>query len=390
MNIGFFTDTYKPQINGVVTSIDIFKEELEKRGHRVFIFAPMFKGEKKRSRRVFRFNSVALPFQSLKEQRLIFPYSRILNKLQKLNLDVIHAQTPFSMGLLAAYISKKNNIPLVHTYHTLFTEYLHYVHLNQENFENFVIWASRNYCNQCDLVISPSDKIKEELEFYHIIPPIETIPTGIDLTTIQNEKETTENIKIKYNIPKHKKILVCVGRLGKEKSFDFIIRALQIIVKKEPNTHLLIIGDGPEKSNLESLTFDCKLTDNITFTGYVKRETVFDILKLSDLFVFASTSETQGLVILEAMATGTPVVAVDAMGISDVIGNNIGGFLAENDLMDFSSKVIKLLTDASLIEEKKQEAIIRAGELSSEKMTSKLIKCYNEVINKHKQLGVTR
>lgn len=379
MRIAMFTDTYKPTINGVVTAIEIIKKELERKGHTVFIFAPMLPGETKRQKRVFRFNSMVFPFQP--EHRLTFPYSRILNKFERLRFDVIHAQTPFSMGILAAYLAKKYHIPLVHTYHTLFTEYIHYMKLEADVFKDMVKWASKRYCNMCDVIVAPSAKIVDELIDYGVKPPIEVIPTGIDFIEEADLTPTQDLIK-KFNIPSGRKLLCYAGRLGKEKNIDFIINLFPLVLKKFPNTHLLVVGDGPEKKHLVELSQKLNISDHITFTGYVDRIDVFSIANLSDIFTFASTTETQGLVVIEALSMKTPVVAVDAMGVSDVLIGNVGGFLTRLDSREFSEKIMTLLGDDSIYQTKAQEAIIRAHEWSAENMTAKLIKCYNNIIRK--------
>ncbi|HAR62673.1 MAG: glycosyltransferase family 4 protein [Candidatus Margulisiibacteriota bacterium] len=380
MRIAIFTDTYKPQINGVVTSIEIFRKELEKKGHKVFIFAPMLPGENKRLKRVFRFNSVTYPFQ--REHRLVFPYSRILNKFDRLKIDIIHSQTPFSMGLLAAYLSKKYKIPLVHTYHTLFTEYLHYIKLEGEVFKNVVKWASKRYCNLCDLIIVPSAKILEELKEYGVASPIEIIPTGIEsIDTSLLVK--ADALKEQYNIPTNRRLLCFVGRLGKEKNIEFLINAMPSILISVKNTQLIIVGDGPEKIPLQKLAKKLQIQDNITFTGYVDRKIVFSIVRMSDIFIFASTTETQGLVLIEAMSMRTPVVAVDAMGVSDVLQGNYGGILTPDNVSKFSDKIVDLLQNPVLLEQKSEEATHRADEWSAENMTEKLLKCYNSIIISH-------
>jgi glycosyltransferase involved in cell wall biosynthesis len=378
MNIGLFSDTYLPQINGVVTSLEIFRKELEKNGHRIYIFCPRIgpiNNIPVSSACLKRFLSVPYPLQ--REYRLVFPLSSKLLHFSRYNLDVIHSHDFFPLGMLAWTLSKKFRIPHVHTYHTLWTEYAHYSFLPRSIGSELLKWWSKVFCNSCDLIISPSSLIKNVLENYGVKTKIEIIPTGIDYESFSlvNGKKVREELHLSQKM----RILSFAGRLGKEKNIYFLLRAFKRIQDKYPLSVLLIIGDGPEKRSLIHFTHSLKLKGKILFLGYKKRNEVLSILSQSDLFVFPSKTETQGLSLLEALACGTPAVAINAMGVADVLKDDIGGYLVNDDEQEFADKVGVMLTDRILHKKKAEEALRRAEEFSSARMAEKLVKSYEFV-----------
>ena len=383
MNIAFFTDTYSPQINGVVTSIQIFSKELKKMGHNVYIFAPAFTTKRKRHdpKNVYRFPSAKVLFHP--ESRISLPYSRTLAKFQELEIDIIHSHTPFTIGLLALYLAKKHHIPLIHTYHTLYIEYTHYLPVHSDYLKNFAVWVSKSYCNTNNVVIAPSKAIKKELTSYNITSPILTIPTGIDC--IKPHAATIRAIKKKYAIKDNLTYLITVSRLGKEKNITFLLHSFAKLIETHPKTRLIIVGDGPEKKLLQELAKKLGISRKIIFTGYIERRHIFALLSLAKVFVFASKTETQGLVLLEAMAMKIPVVAVNGMGVCDVLAGNTGGYLTKETKKSFVSHVVTLLNNKTLYNKKVKEAAEKAQQLSAKNMTSLLLDAYKDQILHHKK-----
>lgn len=379
MNIAFFSDTYLPQINGVVTSMEIFRQTLEEKGHNVFIFCPQTSfGQKKADPSyVFRFKSAKLFFQP--EYRLSWPYSRALTKFKQLNIDIIHAHTPFTMGMLAVFLAQHYKKPLVHTYHTLFMEYIHYLPVPSDYAKNFVTWASKSFCNRNHLVIVPSKHIQVELRDYNVLTPIEIIPTGINLTDCH--KVSIKDAKKKYKIDTKKyNYLITISRIAKEKNVSFLLEAFKILKEKHKNLKFIIIGDGPEREKNEEKAKELGIFDDIIMTGYIERSLIFPLLKLSKIFIFASKTETQGLVLLEAMSIKIPCVAIDSMGVADVMEDDQGGFLSKEDLVEYTKLISKLLLDENLYKSKSKEAYKRASLLSANKMTKKLIEAYKTLL----------
>ncbi len=380
LKIGFFTDTYIPQVNGVVSSIDIFRENLEKMGHTVYIFAPAIPGykDKKNKSKIFRFQSMKFAFQ--KEYRIAFPFSfELAKKVPKLNLDIIHSHTPFSLGILAEFISEISKIPLVHTYHTLYPEYVKsYIFGGKIITPKMAEKISALYCNRCETVIAPSPKMDYLLKKYGVRKKIVTIPTGINIHEFK--KPLKNNIRKKYNIPDESKILIYVGRAGKEKNIDFLIKAFVKINKKIPQTFLLLVAEGPYKQNLLKLICKMNLQDKVCITGYFKKPEVVKAYHSSDVFVFASKTDTQGVVILEAFACNLPVVAVNDSAFKGILKDKINGFVTRSNLNDFSQKVVSLLTD-----HKKYNKMSDMGKKTALKFTAlnqaeKLVGVYRDLI----------
>lgn len=377
LNIGFFTDTFTPQINGVTTSIQIFQEELEKMGHNVYIFAPTPKTANDPIN-VFRFHSVKFIFQP--EYKLALPYSwKIDKRINSLNLDIVHAHTPFSLGFFAKYIADDRKIPFVQTFHTLYPEYLHYIlgsisksAVAKNSAEKIV----RFLYNRSDLIIAPSAKIKKYLKKYGVKKPIELISTGINLNKF---KDVDENIfRQQYRINPKDKILLFIGRVGKEKNLDFLFHALNNI--KDEKVKLLIVGDGPEKNNLKELAKKLNLSNRIIFLGYINRQKIPFALATSDIFVFSSKTETQGLVLLEATASGKPIVAVRDETICEFVKENVNGFIIKSSPKKFAQKVEEILNNQDIYNKFSQNSKKIAQNFSSEKQTQKLLKVYNNLL----------
>lgn len=380
MNIGLFSDTYLPQINGVVTSLEIFRKELEKKGHKIYIFCPRIGSIRDipiSSMYLKRFINIPYPLQG--EHRLVFPISTKLINFSKYKLDIIHSHDYFPLGILAGFLSKKYSIPHVHTYHTLWAEYAHYSPLPRSIGKRFLQWWSKVFCNSCELIISPSSLIKNVLENYGVETKIEIIPTGIDFKSFIQNNDI--NLREQLHLSEKIRILSYAGRLGKEKNIYFLLRTFKLISGIYPDSVLIIIGDGPEKRSLIQFTHSLKLKEKIIFLGYKKRDEVLSMLSQSDIYVFPSKTETQGLSLLEALACGTPAVAIKAMGVVDVLKDDIGGYLVKEDEATFAGKVGEMLLNKDLYNKKVKEAVTRAEEFSSHKMAEKLITSYESLVN---------
>jgi glycosyltransferase involved in cell wall biosynthesis len=381
LNIGIFTDTYKPQTDGVVVSIGIFQEELEKRGHKVFIFAPAYAQGSADPPNVFRFKSWSFP--PYPEYKLVLPFSKTFkaSDLPSLKLDILHVQTPIGLGFLGLYWARRYRVPAVFTYHTYFDQYVHYL-VGPKAFYRWLIRSiTRWYSNFFPLVLTPSQPIKEALQSYGITSRIETLPTGINL---QRSKPSGKNaraaIRKKYGVKPGCLLFSTAGRLGQEKSFDLLLRAFRLVADTQLRAKLVIMGDGPEREELWKLMAELGLGHMVHFAGLVTRQQVIDTFAASDLFVFASQSETQGMVVVEALSQGTPAVAVKALGPADMLRGNYGGLLAEANERDLADKMLQLAKHPALRRKKAVEAKKRANEVTSGKMAERLLGFYKEVI----------
>lgn len=377
MKIGFFTDSYKPYMSGVVKSIDLFTAELLKLGHDVYIFAPNYP-DVERKKNVYRFKSVPAPTNP--GFRLAIPISnRVVQEVKELRLDIIHTHSPFLMGWLGRYVARKLDLPLVFTYHTLYEEYAHYAPVGKELARRLAIKYSRDYCQSCDLVIAPTKFVEKVLKDYQITTRLKTVATGIDLTPYRENDASW--VREEYQIHDKEKVLLFVGRLGQEKNVTFLLKAFRKVLDSITNVRLLLVGDGPERGKLERMVEQFSLNDKVIFAGRQEPVKVVDYYLASDLFVFPSVTETQGLVTLEAMAGGLPVVAVNAAGSTVMVDDGLNGLLVKADQYLFAEAVIELLTHETRYNLFRKNALKKAEQLSIENMTAELLAGYREIIS---------
>ncbi len=330
MIIAIFTNNYLPHTSGVTTSIISFKKCAEKKGHKVIVFAPKYRKYKDTDRDIYRVPSI----ESLvyKNFRLPLPVSRKIEKIfVKTNPDIVFLQHPFLLGDIGLRFARKYNKPAVFRFHTRYDLYAHYVKVNQNLIRKIVMEIVKEFSNNCDLIIAPSKYIKEHIEKLGIKTRCEIIPTGIWVVCdkIKGDKIKDTSIREKYSLAKDTQILLHAGRLTKEKNLIFLATAIMKILKKEKNAVCFIAGDGVLKGEMQKFFEKTNLSHKIIFTGNLSRKELEEYYKSADLFLFASKTETQGLVILEAMACGTPSVAVDTPAIKDVLINGRNGILVK-------------------------------------------------------------
>ena len=394
MRIAIFTDTYRPEINGVVTSIDTYRSELERQGHEVWIFAPRYFGRDDPHPRNLRFPSIPYPFKMMKERRIAWMGPIAMLRFGRLGIDVIHSQVPAFMGVCALVVSALWRVPHVHTYHTHYMEYRHYMPFPNAFARRAIIWIARHYCGRANHVIVPSSGIKDAVLSYGVDAPVTVIPTGIDTAGRKTDTPLAE-LLAKYRLGSEeglarKRLLVSVGRLGREKNIRFLIRAVAKIRDAGEPVHLFMIGNGPDRAEIEVEIETLRLRDDVTLTGYVDRDDVLSFLRACELFVFASKTETQGLVLLEAMAMGTPVVAIDATGVHDLVGDNVGGVTTDDDADGFARTTVALLRSPRLLRGKRTEAQRRASLWSIENQVRRLEAVYEAAITDMRRHGLPR
>ena len=330
MKIAFFTDTYEPQINGVVTSINIFKKYLEKYDNKVSVFSPATPGFKHK-RNAFTFPSIE--FSKYPGYRIAVPYKmRVARKF-----DVVHVHTPFSMGLAGIAVAKFYKKPVVGTFHTLIPEFTDYF-IKTRRFKKLlrkIAWRySIWFYNMCDVVIAPSPEIKTLLKNHGIKKRIEVVPTGLE----KPKKIEKAVLRKKYKFSRKDKIVLHVGRISKEKNISFILRAL----KNKPGSWTFIIAsDGPYKKNLEKIVSRLGMK-NVVFTGFVSQDKLNELYFLADALVVASKSETQSIVVAEAAARALPVVSLDTPVIANFIRRNKAGIVTgEKNFLASLKKILE-------------------------------------------------
>lgn len=382
MNIAIFTETYTPQINGVVVSIETFKTELEKQGHKVFVLCPDYNrktGDAPNIRRVF---SIPYPWKAMKEQRFCVPFPWDIKGFKDLAIDIIHAQvTASSTSFFALAVGRIFHIPVVHTYHTLFIEYVHYTPLPRELARIGVKLLSRFFCNACERIVVPSKRVTRELRSYGVKRPLDVIPTGMDKALLRDVHPFKRE---DYGIPRNRAILTFIGRSAKEKNIPFLFRVIDILIKKGADVHLVLIGDGPERQNLEKESRVLGLSERVTFTGYLSRRNVLSLLEGTALFTSCSMTETQGIVILEALACGVPVVAIDAMGVKDILEDGRGGSLVPPSAELFAEKILTYLGDKEMYKKTSGEAKVKSDYWSSENTAGMLLESYKTAVRDYR------
>lgn len=333
MNIGLFTDTYFPQVSGVATSIKILKHELEKQGHRVYIFTttdPHIERDVY-ERNIFRFPSV--PFVSFTDRRIAFRGLFHAYQIAKeLDLDIIHTQTEFSMGWIGKFVARNLKIPCLHTYHTMYEDYLHYVANGKILKPVHVKQMTLAFCAHLDGVVAPSDRVIDTLTGYGVKTPIRVIPTGIVLD--QYAQPSALNVRETYNIAPDAPLILSLSRLAFEKNIKEVIDGLPKVIDELPNAKMLIVGDGPARETLAQQVKDLKLDEHVIFTGEINNDKVAAFYQAADLFVSASESESQGLTYIESLAAGTKIVVKHSPYTDDLLaGDTLGSTFASFDEM---------------------------------------------------------
>ncbi|MDD5038191.1 MAG: glycosyltransferase [Dehalococcoidales bacterium] len=370
MKIGLFTDTYVPEVNGVVSVLKMTARELRREGHEVYVFCPSHPDRDESGTGLYDFPSLRFAFY--KGMRMAIPYNRSAFRLIP-SLDIIHSHTPSSIGLMGLLASKRYHIPHVHTYHTLYMDYRRYLPRVIRPSRGMVKSMSRFLCNRCDSIIAPSHQMKNELESYGITRPVYVLSFGVD------EEEFSHEIrwKISEELGIHTKdLLLYVGRVGMEKNLDFLLRSFRQLLSLRPEARLIIAGDGPQREFLKKYALDLGIASFVTFIGYLKRHDLVDLYKQA-LFVFASKTETQGLVLVEAMMAGAAVVAVGIMGPRDIITSGVTGILVGEDENEFARACNRLLQDDNERQRIGTAAREWARSQSSQVSTKRLLDIYS-------------
>ncbi len=371
MRIGIFTDTYLPDTNGVVTVVRLMERELRKAGHEVLVFAPAHPGFRDEGPHILRFRSVR--FVLYKGMRLAIPYNRRAFGLLR-GLDIVHSQDPFSVGLVGYWASLRYGIPHVHTYHAQYVEYRKYLPYPFRPSRRAVERLTRILCNQCDAVIAPTVPIQEELLRYGVRVPVHVLPFGIDDELF--DQPPAWDLRQALGLPPQAEVLLYVGRLGWEKNVELVIRSFRHVAGRRPGAWLVIIGDGPHRSALERLVRELGLTGRVAFVGQLPWERLVDPYRQATLFLFGSKTETQGLVVMEAMTAGLPVVAVNAMGVADLVRSGETGILVEDSEHAFAEACLELLADGGRRRELGERARAWARAHSAQASAAQLIAIY--------------
>jgi 1,2-diacylglycerol 3-alpha-glucosyltransferase len=394
MRIGIFTDTYTPFINGVTTSVLMLKKGLENKGHKVYVITvnpETMNFSLDSTGTVLRIPGIPI---GIYDYRLtgIYPL-KALRQIKKWHLDIIHSQTEFGLGTFARIVAKQLNIPLVHTYHTMYEDYVHYITHGyfDKTSKKIVEYLTLFYCDKTitELIV-PTKKAWELFkEKYMVDRNVHIVPTGIDterfkLENNKNFNKTEERKKLGFS--DNDFIITFVGRIAEEKNIPFLLKNMKDIKKKAPNAKLLVIGDGPDLEKYKQYCIKHQLTENIIFAGKVPWDDIPKYYLMSDGFVTASQSETQGLTVIEAMAASLPVICISDESFTNTVIDNLNGLIFNND-KEYISSIIKLYNDKKLLQRLKKGASNTAEMHTVKYFAERVLDVYNVAIkNKPKSI----
>ena len=382
MKICMMTNTYLPHVGGVARSVSTFVDDYRELGHRVLVVAPQFEGKplaKKDERVVERvaamqqFNgsdfSVRLPLATALSERLA-----------NFKADVVHSHHPFLLGDTALRFGIKNDAPVIFTHHTLYERYTHYVPFDSPGLQEFVIGLSTHYANLCDGVIAPSESIAKLIESRGVTSPIKVIPTGIDLQKFAAGDGARARKKLK--ISPDTLVIGHVGRLAAEKNLTWLGDAVGRFLVDAPKARFLVVGGGPAETDLRTALEAHGVADRLILPGKLTGRALYDAYKTMHVFAFSSQSETQGMVLAEAMAAGLPVVALDASGAREVVTDRVNGFLLPSDAnpADFAAALQRLGEDESLRREFSAKALETAALFARERSAKLALDFYTEIV----------
>ncbi|CZQ86353.1 glycosyl transferases group 1 [Trichococcus palustris] len=385
MKILIATDWYSPTVNGVVTSVLNLKKELLQKGHDVRVLTL-----KQRSSLAYTDDAVYhVPSVSAGK---IYPEARFMRTMGGAEVkeildwhpDIIHTNFEFSTFVLAQRIAKQLHIPIVHTYHTVYEDYTHYFSPNRTFGKVTVRRLSKKILSKTDAVIAPSEKVKSLLESYDVQKPIYTIPTGIDLKIYSEQvgKKRIDELKSRLAITENDFVVLSLGRLAKEKNVDELIH--NVAEMDSERIKMVIVGDGPDRERLENLAKECNLANKVIFTGMVEPDKVNEYYQLADVFVSASTSETQGLTYIEAIANGLPAVCKKDACLDGIIFDNQNGIQYE-DQIGFAEFLSRLMENPDLKNMMAKSSRRIAASFSAEVFADQVLATYNETLKDYNQ-----
>lgn len=328
MNIVLLTNTFSPHVGGVARSVQAFRQEYLERGHRVLVVAPEFPGTPPNEEDVVRvpaiqnFNasdfSVALPFPAGLQERL-----------DDFEPDIVHSQHPFLLGMTAVRMARQRKLPLVFTHHTLYEDYTHYVPVNSPALKRFVIELATRYANLADQVLSPSDSIRDLLIERGVTTPVRVVPTGVRVE--QFASGDGDEFRGRHGIPRDVFVAGHLGRLAPEKNLGFLSNCVAEFMRLENRSMFVVAGSGPSEHAIRKIFAKAGIEDRLLLCGVLENQPLADALNAMDVFMFASKTETQGMVLTEAMAAGTPVIALDAPGAREVVADKRNGRLLRDE-----------------------------------------------------------
>jgi 1,2-diacylglycerol 3-alpha-glucosyltransferase len=380
MKVLMISDVYFPRVNGVSTSIQTFRIELEKLGVQTRLIAPKYPRPYDESAAVIRVPSRAVPLDPEDRMKSRSAIKALLPSLMMEGFSLVHIQTPFIAHYAGLELAQFLGVPAIATYHTFFQEYLfHYFPFAPKGWMRALARRfSRAQCNQLHSIVVPSAPMRDALAGYGVTAPMHVLPTGLSEDAFR--RGDGRRFRSLLGIGANRPVALFAGRVAYEKNIDFLIRSLDIARQSIPDLLLVVAGEGPAMGSLALLVEKLRLKDNVHFVGYLDRRTLLPACySAADVFVFASRTETQGLVLLEAMALGLPVVSTAVMGTRDVVGPGRGALVPADDENEFAAAMTQVLTDPMLKKKLSTEGVVYAAQWRADVMAARLMQIYQGV-----------
>lgn len=378
MNILIFTNTFTPHVGGVARSVEAFTEEYRTCGHRVLVVAPEFPDMPQDEIDVVRI--AAIQNFNASDFSVVLPIHPALSEtIDAFRPDIVHSQHPFLLGMTAVRIARHRSLPLVFTHHTLYERYTHYVPGDSPALKRFAIELATRYANLADQVFAPSESIRDLLQQRGVITPIAVVPTGVRLEHFAHGDGLA--FRRQTGIPQDAFVVGHLGRLAPEKNLEFLAQAVADFVGSHPHAQFLVIGTGPAENSLREIFARAGLEARLHIAGILQQQALADALHAMDVFAFASTSETQGMVLTEAMAAGLPVVALDAPGAREVVRDRHNGRLLQAATPAAFSAALQWMAglDAESARDLKEATRDTAEAFSMPRSADKALACYDSL-----------
>lgn len=384
MNVLMLTNVFTPQVGGVTRSIQQFTRELRNLGHRVLIIAPQYPEAQNDVEDVVRVSAIP----DFYDDRYPLPLPLmpgLIPEIAAFEPDVVHAHHPFLLGTSGQAIASAQNVPLVYTHHTRYSVYIETKTNWPRAIEDAIIELVINYCGLCDTVIAPSEGIRQLLREANVSRPISVLPTGVDRERFVNGNGRAARQRL--GIPEGAFVVGHVGRLAPEKNCGFLAQATGLFLSQSPDAWLLVVGSGSELEGMREALERLEVIDRVRFAGQLQDQELVDAYTAMNVFAFASHSETQGMVLTEAMAAGLPVVAVRGTGVNDLLKHRVNGWIVPSD---DANQFVACLAEAQQLrgeEAVRMQSAIRAtvDDNTMSRCGERLVGIYQEAINDHRR-----
>jgi glycosyltransferase involved in cell wall biosynthesis len=374
MKILMFTNTYLPHVSGVARSVSTFEAEFRRRGHDVRIVAPQFSGAEDSDDHVLRLPAIQHFNGSDFSVRIPQP-GLIADYADRFQPEILHSHHPFLVGDSGLRIAWARRLPLIFTYHTMYEQYTHYVPLDSDALQRFVIQMTRDYCNLCTHVIAPSESVAAMLRDRGVETPITSIPTGIDVELFASG--SGQRCRQRYQIDERAIVVGYVGRIAPEKNLGYLARAVGIFLKQRSDATFLVVGAGDSAEEMERTLLQVARPNQVVMAGCLTGQELVDAYCAMDIFAFSSQSETQGMVLAEAMAAGVPAIALDGPGVREIVRESNGRLLPGNTREEgFANALAEVVDDGERLRKMQAAARQTAKEFSVERCADRVLSIY--------------